>query len=227
MFWQEETDKPTKVANQVIDLGFKLESGAIPLDHAQVLAESLILALPWLKEEQNAGVHMIHVAASGNGWLRPDDADNEVLCLSKRTRLHIRIPQNRVDDAHELVGKILTLGATDLKIGKPLVKPLLDTGTIFARYIVSDNSESEEDFMQRQLEDLTKLGINVKKMLCGMENVFKIGQQSVHSKSLLLAELTPDESILLQERGLGPLRLSGFGLFNAHKGIAPVMSGKE
>jgi len=224
MFWEDNEEESNAVVNRVVDLGFRLETGTIPLDHAHVLGESLLQALPWLPDEKDCGVHMIHVAASGNGWLRPEDPENEVLCLSNRTRLNLRIPQNRVEDAQQLIGKKLLLGDSAIKVGKAQVKLLSDSTTIFSRYIVSDVDESESDFMQRQLDTLTKLDIKVKKMLCGMQNVFKIDNQIVHSKSLMLAELTHEESILLQEKGLGPRRLSGFGLFNAHKGIAPVFT---
>lgn len=224
MFWEEDEEKSNAIVNRVVDLRFRLEAGIIPLDHAQILGESLLQVLPWLPDEKNCGVHMIHVAASGNGWLRPEDPENEVLCLSNRTRLHLRIPHHRVEDAQQLIGNTILLGDSAIKVGKAQVKPLSDSTTIFARYIVSDNDESESDFMQRQLEALESMDIKVKKMLCGIQNVFKINEQVVHTKSLMLAELTPEESILLQEKGLGPLRLSGFGLFNAHKGIAPVFT---
>ncbi len=212
---------------EMVDLGFKLEAKSILLDHAQVLSDAILKALPWLADETDAGIHMIHVAASGNGWLRPEDPENEVLCLSKRTRLHIRIPKNRVDDANQLTGSLLSFGLSEIKIGPSQIKPLIESSTLFARYIVSDVTESETDFMQRQADILTTMGINVKKMLCGMANVFKISQQPIHSKSLMLAELTPEESILMQEKGLGLLRLSGFGLFNPHKGIAAVFDSNE
>ncbi len=227
MFWQEDNESSSTLIRETVDLGFRLEAKTIALDHAQVLADAMQQALPWLVDEEDAGVHMIHVAASGNGWLRPDNPDNEVLCLSKRTRLHIRILKKRVDDANHLIGVRLKIGDTDLTIGQAQVKPLVDSTTIFARYIVSDREETENDFMQRQAQELAVMGIKVKKMLCGMTNVFKIDNQPVYSKSMMLAELAPEESILLQEKGLGPLRLSGFGLFNSHKGIAPVLSGQE
>ncbi|VAW71186.1 hypothetical protein MNBD_GAMMA12-3619 [hydrothermal vent metagenome] len=227
MFWQEDSENSGTIVQDMVDLGFKLEAKSIALDHAQLLSETILQALPWLTDETDAGIHMIHVAASGNGWLRPENTENEVLCLSKRTRLHIRIPKGRIQEANQLTGSLLSIGYSKIKIGSSQSKPLTESSTLFARYVVSDTTESENDFLQRQADMLTKMGINVKKMLCGMTNVFKISGQAIHSKSLMLAELTPEESILMQEKGLGPLRLSGFGLFNPHKGIAAVFDSKE
>ncbi len=41
----------------------------------------------------------------------------------------------------------------------------------------------------------------------------------------MLADLTPEDSVRVQQRGVGPWRRHGCGLFLPHKGIKPV--GKE
>ena len=48
-------------------------------------------------DEEGAGVHPIQVAISAHGWERPAGAD-DLLHLSKRTRLVIRIPRHRSRD---------------------------------------------------------------------------------------------------------------------------------
>ena len=47
-------------------------------------------------------------------------------------------------------------------------------------------------------------------------------EELVMTRSLMLAELQPEESIRLQEDGLGPLRHMGCGIFIPHKGIEAV-----
>lgn len=56
-----------------------------------------------------AGIHTIHVAESGNGWERPDDAQHQWLLPSKRTRLMLRIPETRLETVAELTAKLCTL----------------------------------------------------------------------------------------------------------------------
>ena len=227
MYWEEKNEDEKIVLDDVIDIAFRLDAATIPIDHAQILTDSLLSKLPWLEEEENTGVHMIHVAASGNGWQRPEDIENESLCLSKRTRLNIRIPRSRIEDAMALTGDTLDIDGTEIKVGASQIKLLSDSTTIFSRYIVSDSEETEDEFMQRQQQEMSEYGIKVKKMLCGMQNVFNMDGQQVHTKSIMLAELTPGESVQLQMKGLGARRISGFGLFIAHRGIAAVFSGNE
>ena len=88
MFWTEDTDtkKRYEAPDDVMDVSFKLDCKTLPIDHAQSLSDAIHTALPWFADEEFAGLHLIHVAESGNGWMRPEDPENEVLCLSKRTR---------------------------------------------------------------------------------------------------------------------------------------------
>ena len=55
-------------------------------------------ALPWLADDDRAGVHLIHVAESGNGWMRPEDAENEMLYLSRRTKMTLRLPKEYIEE---------------------------------------------------------------------------------------------------------------------------------
>jgi hypothetical protein len=43
----------------------------------------------------------------------------------------------------------------------------------------------------------------------------------------MVADLAPDESVLLQRRGLGPLRHMGCGIFIPHKGIDSVRGAED
>ena len=105
MYWEEDkqTDN-THVVDDVVDLVFGIQCKSLPVDHIYALSASIQKELPWLNEEPVAGVHSIHVAASGNGWMRPHDPD-ALLPLSQRTRLELRVPKHRIDDARRLVDK--------------------------------------------------------------------------------------------------------------------------
>ena len=75
----------------------------LPLDHAHALSQTIQQALPWFTDESLAGMHLIHGAESGNGWMRPQEPD-AILSLSKRTRFMLRLPKHRVEDASKLAG---------------------------------------------------------------------------------------------------------------------------
>jgi CRISPR-associated protein Cas6 len=223
MHWQEtKPDKPYVVPDDVVDLGFRLNCKALPLEHAHALSEAIISELPWLRDEEQAGIHLIHGAESGNGWLRPEDVENELLYLSRRTRMYLRLPQERLQEAMLLVGKELDISGHALLVGETSIRKLSMSSTIFSRYVVTGENESEEDFIQRLVKEIQGLGVNVNKMLCGRSHVFQLPERKIHTRSVMLAELSPQHSVTMQQHGLGEGRKHGCGLFIAHKGIAPV-----
>ena len=216
MFWQESREEVRAVPDDVVDIVYQIGCRALPVDHAWALSQAVCTVLPWLTEEPAAGVHPIHVAESGNGWMRPDSA-GDLLCLSRRTKLVLRVPRGRIDAAQALVGRQLDVAGHALRVEKASLRPLSAITTIFSRYVVSANGLDENAFLQAALQEMQAFGVHPKKMLCGIEKVIATPDQSVHTRSLMLTELTQQESVLLQQHGLGPLRSLGCGLFIPHK----------
>ena len=170
MFWEEEEDKtlPYQAADDVLDLSFATQCKELPIDHAWALSRAIIKELPWLENEKFAGIHQIHVAESGNGWERPDNADEETLRPSHRTKLVLRIPKTRLKDAEALIGKTVSVSGYALTIKKPRKKSLVNSSVIFSRYVLSEKNESENDFLMRMAEEVKSItGMKVKKMMCG------------------------------------------------------------
>ena len=122
MFWQEKPEeKNFETSNEVVDLCFKLQCKTLPLDHAWPLSAALLNAAPWLKSSAHSAIHLIHGAESGNGWIRPDNTDNEWLHLSRRARFTLRLHRDKVALAEDLVREGRE-GAMELKV--PLVVDL-------------------------------------------------------------------------------------------------------
>jgi CRISPR-associated protein Cas6 len=226
MFWQESHEEVRAVPDDVVDVVFQIDCRALPVDHAWALSQALRAVLPWLETEPVAGVHPIHVADSGNGWMRPEHAD-DLLCLSRRTKLVLRVPRQRIDAAQTLVGRQLDVAGHALRVDKASLRPLSPLTTIFSRYVVSAEGLDETAFLQAAQREMESFGVRPKKMLCGIEKVIATPNQPVHTRSLMLAELSQPESITLQQRGLGPLRHLGCGLFIPHKDIKEVKQALE
>jgi CRISPR-associated protein Cas6 len=222
MFWQEAKDNERyTVPDDIVDVVYNIQCRCLPVDHAYALSQAVAQALPWFAEEQGAGLHTIHVAESGNGWMRPDQAD-ALLHLSRRTRLTLRLPKHRINDAGGLTGQTLDVAGNSLRVEKSMVKPLSTITTLFARYIVTRDGADEDAFPHESMTLLNGMGIRSRKMLCGMENIIATPQKAIHTRSLLLADLAVEEAVTLQQQGLGPNRKLGCGLFIPHKGITAV-----
>ena len=76
--------------------------------------------------------------------------------------------------------------------------------------------------MLRIAAEMAGLGIDVKKMLCGIGHTFGTPQGQVPTLSIMVADLDSESSIVLQRRGVGKGREMGLGLFLPHKSIKPV-----
>ena len=228
MYWQDKEEKKNQyvVPDDIVDLSFKVQCKQLPLDHAYVLSQVMQQELPWLADEQQAGVHLIHGAESGNGWIRPQDPD-ALLSLSRRTRFMLRLPKNRVQEANDLVGRKLSVDENELILSEPHKRPLSALTTIFARYVITDNIENEEEFLNNSAELLKKEGIQVKKMMSGLAHVLRMPEEDLHTRSLMIDGLKIEESIYLQQHGLGEGRIYGCGLFLPHKGIDAVAQTQE
>lgn len=222
MYWSEDDDKAAVIVpDDIVDLAFAIDCRCLPVDHAHALSRALLQALPWLDAEDQAGIHLIHGAESGHGWQRPGDGAQQLLHLSRRTRLVLRLPQTRIPDARKISGSTLEVGGFVMGIGAARVRPLSPRTTLFARYVVTHEHENEERFLQHAADELARMGIAVRKLLCGKSHHFSLPGETVFTRRLMVADLSVEESVKLQQRGLGPGRKLGWGLFLPHKGIAP------
>jgi len=221
MFWQEDDKKDVvSTSDNVVDLSYRIDCKQIPTCHAWELSQALCAALPWIKEHPEFGIHQIHGAASGNGWERP--ADGELIHLSRRTRMNLRVPKSRIEDANELVGKTLDVAGHSIVVGEMTTKQIDPFATIFARYIVTSDDMSEEDFLQWVVNELRAREIVARKLLCGIGHEFEANGEKIVTRSLMVADLDKPTSITLQEVGIGPHRHLGCGIFTPHKGIKAV-----
>lgn len=223
MFWEEDEKKTEKVPDNVVDLLFEIKAREIPVDHAHALSIEICKIAPEIESDERFGVHTIHVAGSQNGWERPDFSIDERLILSRRTKLTLRVPKEHAEAIKKkLAGSTLDLGGCEVSIGKAKERPLSKQSTIFSRYVQCHPDEEEMDFLKRMAAELERHGIRIKKALCGKTVKTHAPEGPIWSRSLMLADLTTEESVKLQEIGLGEGRHMGFGIFIPHKGIDAV-----
>lgn len=179
MYWEDDK-KTDEIAagDDVVDLVFGLNGRCLPVDHVFELSKSVQEILPWLADEPNAGLHAINVAASGNGWIRPEDPD-ALLHLSKRTRLELRVPAHRVEDAKKLEGMKLSVSGNELEIKTSTQRSLSTLTTLFTRALATDTDiAGEEKVLEWIYTQLTAMDIRPRKMMCGTEHYIKNARNS-------------------------------------------------
>ncbi len=226
MYWHEDDQpKAYTVPDDIVDLVFDIQCRELPVDHARELATALKPHLPKLDQDPRIGVHTVHLAGSQNGWERPDPALGQKLMLSRRTKLTLRTPKEQVDEIRDaLQGAELDIGGCALKLGEAKQKMLSTHGTLLSRYVVLEDGEDTDEnaFLRRIVEHLSTRGIPVKKALCGKTTEVAGPHGPIATRSVMLAGLNAEQSVRVQQQGVGPLRHMGCGIFIPHKGIDPV-----
>lgn len=225
MFWQDDDKQEFQVSDEIVDLVFTIDCRALPVDHAHSLGEALCKALPLLGEDDRCAIHSIHLAGSQNGWERPDPSLGQKLLLSRRTKLTLRVPgEHREQIEQALNGATLDIDGHPMTVGKAKPKTLSKLGTIFARHIALEPGEDTDEnaFLIRVINDLKGRNIRVKKALCGIIQKIETPDGPLLTRSIMLAGLQPEESVQLQQQGLGTHRQLGCGIFIPHKGIDAV-----
>ena len=222
MFWQEDDADRADRPARVVDLSFAMRSKMLPVDHLWALSEALAEHLPELRE-QGIGVHEIHLAGSQNGWERPDPALGQHLIPSRRARMRLRVPRDQAAAVQQrLQGTTLDLGdGFSLTLGQARTRELFPHPTLYARHMPMREEEIEDEnrFLERMARTLAERGIPVKKALCGKATEIATPQGPLFTRTLMLADLSGEDSLRLQEEGLDEYPHLGCGLFLPMKGI--------
>jgi CRISPR-associated protein Cas6 len=210
-------------AGDIVDAVFAISCRSLPVDHAYALSQAIQAAMPWFALEPRAGLHTIHGAESGSGWMRPEDPD-ALLQLSRRAKLALRLPRHRLDAAAALVGRTLQVAGWPLRVDRLAMRPLSRITTLFSRCVVFVAAGDEAAFLVAAEGELDALGIKPERMLCGRMTPVATPARTYQTRSLMLAGLTQEQSLRLQQQGLGAERKLGCGLFIPHKDIADLRS---
>ncbi|MGU9978272.1 MAG: type I-MYXAN CRISPR-associated protein Cas6/Cmx6 [Candidatus Oxydemutatoraceae bacterium WSBS_2016_MAG_OTU14] len=222
MHWQEDTEENKKqhVSTKVADLGFRVNCPCLPMDHKWILKKAIKQTLPWIDEDSCFAIHDIHGAESGNGWIRPDDS-NALLHLSQRTSLYIRTPLDRVAEVQELSGTQYNLDGYPLALEKSKLRQLFAHPTLFVRYYLSANN-NETDLLRDIVRWLKEHRIEVPRIMPGKQHQVYTPTGTLTAHSFMVDGLQGNDSLWLQEHGIGNQQLLGCGIFIPHKGIDAV-----
>lgn len=193
-----------------IDLVFALRGRAVMADYADRLRGELVRCLPWLAEEVRAGVHPLGGLSEGVGEHY----------LSGRSKLTLRVPRERVEQAQALSGQRLDLGGT-AEVGNLSLRELSPAAVLYSSF-VSYGMADEAVFMTECHREVEGLGFRHVRLICGKARRSAGDSAEVFGFSLMVHGLSAAESLRLQSSGLGGLRQSGCGIFVPHKSIAAV-----
>jgi CRISPR-associated protein Cas6 len=195
----------------MVDVAFSLRGGAVPTDHGWLLFQLLAERLAWLAVEANAGVHPIRGSRAVAGEIH----------LGARARLMLRLPRERVEQSFALTGARLALG-DGVEVGSARLRPLFAHGTLYSQFVATGTSD-EACFQRDVSAELQRAGIACK-VICGRMRRAQTQDAEIVGFSLMLHELSPEDSLRMQAAGVGTQRKLGCGIFIPHKSAGAVGS---
>lgn len=204
----------------MIDLSFPLLGPALPVDHGYELYAALSRILPALHDGLACRVAPVRGAFVG-----------EVLQLDGRSRLRLRLAPEAIAYVMPLAGKSLEVGSHRLRIGVPQVWALVPAPALAARLVTIKGFQEPAEFLAAVRRKLDAAGIagaaGIPLAHAGKHEgrprrrVLRVSGKRVVGFALQVTQLTAEESILLQEQGLGGRGKMGCGFFLPARGRVP------
>lgn len=196
-----------------IDLTFQLRGGPISLDHGYALFAALCRVVPGLHGDRRVGVHPIRGVR-----LEPCR-----LTLVPQSRLRLRLPSEEVATYLALAGSRVDLDRDFLSVGIPRVDALRPAAELSSRLVTIGRHIDPGPFLASVREQLAGLGVAAEPSLTSSTDPARSGQpcrrvirvkgRRIVGYALRISGLTAEESLTVQERGLGSRRRMGCGVF--------------
>ena len=193
---------PQRSTGTIIELSFRLLGRAIPVDHGYALYAALSRVVPELHDAQELGIQPVRGVYAGGG----------VLHLAPFSCLAIRLPQDQIQPVLKLAGKTADVDGHALHIGVPNARPLLPVANLRARLVTIKGFLESASFGEAAKRQLHSLGI-VGEFVLGTRRTLRVKDKQVVGFEVAVTELTAEESLILQEKGLGGRRRMGCGVF--------------
>ncbi len=187
-----------------VDLAFQVIGRQVPVDHGYALYAAICRILPQFHEDRLAGLSLLRGRYVGGG----------LLDLLPKTCLIIRLPVSHISHYLTLAGKKLDILGCNLRIGVPSTRALVPSVTLYSHLVTTKNGNDPLRFNEEIKRQAEKLGMKGK-LVIGDRRTISVHDKQIVGYSVLASGLAADESILLQESGLGGRRKMGCGFFEA------------
>ncbi|MEH2057056.1 MAG: type I-MYXAN CRISPR-associated protein Cas6/Cmx6 [Nostoc sp.] len=201
-------------SEEYVDLTFKLRGAPIPLDNGYVIYSALSSICPSLHELKSIGIHPIAGIPTRNNLLE----------LTAQSRLKIRIYHQQIPLIYPyLAGQAFHIGQNLYQLDIPDYKPLISSESVYSRLVVIKGFQDSTNFIEAVQRQVDNLGIQGKIELLTRQDgtpqrrqltINKEGKQfKVRGFGVKISELNPEDSLTLQEQGIGGKRKMMCGIF--------------
>ncbi len=195
--------------HNIINLSFPVMATELPADHNYRLYAAISKQFPELHKLDGLAINTIPGIPDKQGKIR----------LTSSSRLLLRLPVEAITQVYLLAGKTLDVGGYPIQLGNPELQTLKHIDSLKARLVTIKGYTEPAPFLEvayRQLQALdinANIGIPANKKGEPKRLTLKIKSHTVVGFSVVVSDLTPDDSIKLQVHGLGGKRRIGCGVF--------------
>ena len=186
----------------VVDLAFRLTGNKVPVDHGYALYSAISRFVPEIHEAKNIGVHPIRGNYSGNGELMLRDS----------SRLVVRLESEGIGEFLKLAGKRLEIGSYSFRVGVPEVRLLRPRASLYSRLVTIKGFMEPKGFLEAAKRQIEKMGLTAELQI-GERRTLRVKDKQVVGFEVAATGLNAEDSLRLQENGLGGRRHMGCGIF--------------
>lgn len=204
----------------IVDLTFPIQGKSIPADHGSALYAAISRRIPSFHGDKAVGIHPIRGRVIGG----------RQLAMTPQSRLILRLPLARITDALPLIGELLEIEGTSILLGAPTTRQFVPRSSLASRLVVIRGFTESGAFLEavgRQLEALELHGTasllyrrkdsamegGIGSRDIAVKRTLRIHDREIVGFAVCVDHLTAEESIQLQEIGLGGRRHFGCGIF--------------
>lgn len=189
-----------------IDVVFKLIGKSIHADYAYPLYAGISRIFDAVHHDNSIGIHPIVGKRDGNR-----------LTINKFSFLTLRVPNDYLAEAVNLSGKEIFIQEDVIRIAFHSLKRFLPRPNLTSRLVIVKGFMEPESFLaavKRQLDEMKVLG---KPFLVasrsGLARRIMIKDKKIVGFPVVVMGLSPEESLKLQDQGIGGRRHFGCGVF--------------
>ena len=198
----------------MIDLLFPVLGDTLPTDHAYLLYAALSRVIPAV-HDPTTRMRFAPVTGEpvGAGRLR----------ITDRSLLRLRLPAEQIATALPLAGRRIEVGSDTVRFGTPRVTALTPATSLIARIVTLKHNTELMPFLARATEKLTTLGVQGEVSVPltpdgprkgqPLRRVARVKGKCVVGFAMVVEGLSANDSIRLQEQGLGGRTRIGCGFF--------------
>lgn len=185
-----------------VDLSFGIQGDTIPRDHSYSLLSAISRIVPEVHSNEQIGILPVAGLPLKGGKTR----------ISKNSKLVVRLPSTLIPLLLPIAGKSLDLDGDKIRLGIPQVFMLKPKSSLYSRMVTIKGFLEEGPFEKAVERKLNEANIQALIKL-GPRKVVHIKDKTIVGFTLALRELNAEDSITIQERGIGGRRRMGCGIF--------------